>query len=89
MRLSAAGADVLFEHVRIDRDLYYVGSTGSQFDPAAGPVQVPKNSYFAMGDNSPNSADGREWGFVHEGNLIGRAFVVFWPISPFELKFIR
>jgi hypothetical protein len=42
-----------------------------------------------MGDNSPNSQDGRNWGFVHEGHLIGRAFLVFWPIAPNQVKLIR
>ena len=52
-------------------------------------VKVPEQAYFAMGDNSPNSEDGRSWGFVPQGNMIGRAFMVFWPIRPFEVKFIR
>ncbi|RMG18258.1 MAG: signal peptidase I [Planctomycetota bacterium] len=89
VRLGAEGAPVLFERPRLDRDIYYIRSRGGEFDPGAQPVRVPEHSYFVMGDNSPNSEDGRVWGFVHEGNLIGRAFLVFWPISPFEVKLIR
>ncbi len=38
--------------------------------------------YMAMGDNSPNSFDSRNWGPVPEENLVGPAFVVYWPFRP-------
>ncbi len=44
-------------------------------------LTVPPKFYFALGDNSRNSSDGRYWGFVPEKNVTGKAFVVFWPFS--------
>ncbi len=42
---------------------------------------VPEGHYFMLGDNSANSCDSREWGVVPRKNIIGRAFLVFWPFS--------
>ena len=39
------------------------------------------NGYFAMGDNSTDSLDGRAWGYVPENEIIGRAFVVYYPFT--------
>jgi signal peptidase I len=39
------------------------------------------NGYFAMGDNSTDSLDGRAWGFVPHNEIIGRAFVVYYPFT--------
>jgi signal peptidase I len=44
-------------------------------------VVVPKGYYFAMGDNSRSSFDGRYWGFIPEGLVIGKAECLFWPLN--------
>lgn len=39
------------------------------------------NEYFLMGDNRTNSSDSRIWGVADKRYLIGKAWVVIWPID--------
>ena len=44
-----------------------------------GPMMVPAESYFVMGDNRNNSFDSHIWGFLPTYYLVGQAYKVFWP----------
>ena len=43
-----------------------------------GPVTVPADHYFAMGDNRDNSADSRYWGFLPRDYVKGKALIIYW-----------
>ena len=43
-----------------------------------GPVTVPANQYFMMGDNRDNSQDSRYWGFLPRDLVKGKALVIYW-----------
>ncbi len=43
-----------------------------------GPITVPQDSYFVMGDNRDHSMDSRYWGFVKLNKIKGKAFLIYW-----------
>jgi signal peptidase I len=43
-----------------------------------GPVTVPEDKYFVMGDNRDNSQDSRYWGFLPRNYVKGRALLIYW-----------
>ncbi|MBP7141917.1 MAG: signal peptidase I [Opitutaceae bacterium] len=44
-------------------------------------LTVPKDSFFALGDNSRNSLDGRYWGFVPARDVVGRPLWIYYPFT--------
>jgi len=46
-----------------------------------GDLVVPPGKVFAMGDNRPDSLDGRFWGFVPRENIVGRPMFVYWSFE--------
>lgn len=68
---------------RLDEDFINGPTYGTYSAPSFGPVLVPEGHYFVLGDNRRNSDDSRypDVGFVPKQDFVGRAFVVYWPLS--------
>jgi signal peptidase I len=55
------------------------GPEGAQI--MSGDFTVPPGKIMVMGDNRPNSLDGHCWGPLVRENLLGKAMLIFWPLS--------
>ncbi len=66
------------------RTIYYYNK--GEYPQKGKAIQVPKDSYFVLGDNSALSRDSRYWGFVPKTYIIGKAVLIIWP--PKRIQFI-
>ena len=79
---------ILVNGVKLDESEYFKDDAktyaGSFINEGESQV-VPPNSYFVLGDNRGFSSDSREWGFVPSQKVIGKSFLVYWPITNLRL----
>jgi signal peptidase I len=68
------------EEPYLDPEVVTPGNCGGDTPP----VTVPADHVFVMGDNRGGSQDSRALGPIDEDDLVGRAFVVFWPQSHWQ-----
>lgn len=94
-RVIATGGDVIEERDKIvyvngkplyEPYAYHVDRTirpgGNDPRDNFGPVLVPKDKVFVMGDNRDQSYDSRYWGFVDMKDIRGKALLIYWSWDP-------
>lgn len=61
--------------------IYYYNKPETPYGAEGVKVEVPEGNFFVLGDNSASSRDSRYWGFVPKKYLIGKAFLIYWPLN--------
>lgn len=83
-KIKVAEGVVYLNDQKLDQSSFLesdVRTNGGAFLSEGDEVVVPEDDYFVMGDNREFSSDSREWGFVPKSAVIGKSFLVYWPLN--------
>ena len=58
------------------------------FQEYFGPIEIPENAVFVMGDNRRYSRDSREWGILPLDSILGRIYFDFSPLPNFIANYV-
>lgn len=48
-------------------------------------VTIPEGKYIVFGDNRNQSSDSRDWGWITKKDIIGKAWIIYWPLSKLDI----
>jgi signal peptidase I len=60
-------------------DAYITACGGAAECTFSRSIRVPAGDYYMLGDNRGDSDDSRYWGPVAQRDIIGVAFLTYWP----------
>lgn len=79
------GGDAVHPDMRWQSDFLAAAGPLHPYAPSRdnwGPLIVPEDSYFVLGDNRDNSEDSRYWGFVPRSDVMGTPWMVYLSFEP-------
>lgn len=82
------------EEMRVLQLPHYIGPDPANYHPALhnwGPIVIPPDSYWVMGDNRDDSRDSRFWGFLPRSHIEGRPLIIYMSVAmhPFRVRWNR
>ena len=97
LHLADGGAQTgppLSDQIRALHLRHYAGSDSAHYRPTPhnwGPIVVPRDSFWVMGDNRDDSWDSRYWGFLPRSHVEGRPLIIYMSVAldPFRIRWNR
>jgi signal peptidase I len=77
-RISIVSGKVIRNGVK-EKAPYIIPCAGAPNCTFSRTITIPRDAYFVMGDNRPDSEDSRFWGPIRRSWIIGQAFFTYWP----------
>jgi len=89
-----ADADIYRLQMRRNELPHYIGKNPEKYNPTShdwGPVVVPADSFWVMGDNRDDSYDSRFWGFLPRSHIEGKPALIYFSMgfTPLRLRWNR
>lgn len=83
------GIDMALQGMLWQRNFLAASTRGDQYRPSRdnwGPIIVPDQKFFMLGDNRDDSEDSRYWGFVDRANIKGRPLFIYYSFDGSNMK---
>lgn len=79
--VEVTASHILVNGVTLNEPYVHVADGVAQNPVILAPQKLGKHQYFVLNDNRLSTEDSRTFGPVDQSNILGKAVVIFWPLS--------